>query len=101
MSREEARHCLQAIKFMLDMEHYSDEVEQALNIAIEALRDIDDIERIIERNRDMCGTDRLYIKIYADSEPGTKAEKLYQICTTDELVDVLRWLQEYCKCEEL
>lgn len=38
MTREEARSCLQAIKFMLDIEQYSDEVEQALNMAIEALK---------------------------------------------------------------
>ncbi len=96
MSRQEAIDILRQYGGLFPRAEY-----EAIDIAIEALRDIEDIERIIERNRNMCETDQLYIKIYVDSEPDTKAEKLYQICTTDELVDIMSYLQEYCKCEEL
>lgn len=38
--------------------------------------------------------DRLYIKIYGDDEPSTKAEKLYQISGSD-MEDVTEWVKEY------
>lgn len=43
--------------------------------------------------------ERLYIKVYADSEPQEKAEKLYQICEEDELIEVCKELAAYCDVE--
>lgn len=43
----------------------------------------------------------LFIKVYADSEPQEKAEKLYQICEDrTELMEVLNELKEYCDSYE-
>lgn len=41
----------------------------------------------------------LYIKVYADSEPQEKAEKLYQICEEDELIEVCKEIAAYCDVE--
>lgn len=38
--------------------------------------------------------ERFYIKIYADDEPCTKAEKLYQISNSDNQ-EIAEWLKEY------
>ncbi len=74
---------------------------KALDIAIDAIRGLNRVKQIITQNIDLHDTDRLYIEVFADYDPGTKAEKLYQICSTDELVDIMECLKEYCKCEEL
>lgn len=37
MTREEAKEILQAVKFLLPIEEYSERVEEALDMAIEAL----------------------------------------------------------------
>ena len=40
MTREEASKICQSIKFMMDKEDYSEEVEEALNMAIAALKQL-------------------------------------------------------------
>ena len=43
---------------------------------------------------------RIYSKIFADEEPQDKAEKIYQICRSDELKKIIDWLIEYAESEE-
>lgn len=47
--------------------------------------------------------DRLYIKIYADMEPGDIAEKVYCICNEEKLPEVVDILSEIVRdnCEEV
>lgn len=73
----------------------------ALDIATDAIRKLNRVEQIITQKIELPDAGRLYIKVFADYDPGTKAERLYQICSTDELVDIMEYLKEYCKCEEL
>ena len=46
--------------------------------------------------------DRLYIKIYADMEPGDIAEKVYCICNEEKLPEVVDILSEIVRdnCED-
>lgn len=44
MTRSEAKEILQAVKFLLPIEAYTDRAEEALDMAIEALEHLDNIE---------------------------------------------------------
>lgn len=43
---------------------------------------------------------RLYIKVYADSEPSEKAEKIYQTTPPQELKEIAECLMEYAESED-
>lgn len=71
-------------------ERFADEIKT--EIAILATKNNNDIQDMAKRlqNVDIRGVDKWHVKIYADDYPGKKAEKLYEICeTNDELVKVL------------
>lgn len=46
---------------------------------------------MVDQNR----MSELYIKVRVKDDPGTKAEKLYQICEPEELEEVAKYLDEY------
>ena len=68
---------------------------------IENTRFYYDVLEIIDKyaEQEPCDDNRLYIKVYADLEPQEKAEKLYQICEEEELLEVYKELGEYCEIE--
>lgn len=73
---------------------FADEIKT--EIAILATKNNNDIQDMAKRlqNVDIRGVDKWHVKIYADDRPGKKAEKLYEICeTNDELVKVLLQLE--------
>lgn len=75
-------------------ERFADEIKT--EIACLATKNNNDIQDMAKRlqNVDIRGVDKLHVKIYADDRPGKKAEKLYEICeTNDELVKVLLQLE--------
>ncbi len=65
MTREEAAKICQSIKFILDSDDYSEEVEEALNMAIEALQQE-------PKQRHWAGT------------PKEFAEKMYQLAESGD-----------------
>lgn len=76
------------------LEKFTDEIKT--EIALLATKNNNDIQDISKRlrNVDIRGVDKWHVKIYADDYPGKKAEKLYEICeTNDELVKVLLQLE--------
>ena len=63
---------------------------------------IDDVLAIIGKRIRGKEGDRLYIKIYADMEPGDIAEKVYCICNEEKLPEVVDILSEIVRdnCED-
>lgn len=51
MTRAKAAQICQAIKFILDREDYSEEVEEALNMAIEALEQEETLQNLTKPNK--------------------------------------------------
>lgn len=43
---------------------------------------------------------RLYIRVFVDYSPQEKAEKLYQICSGKELLEIAEHLKEYAEAKE-
>lgn len=81
-------------------ERFADEIKT--EIAVLATKNNNDIQDMANRlrNVDLKG-EKLHVKIYADDYPGEKAEKLYEICATnDELVKVLLQLETLVKREQ-
>lgn len=80
---------------------FADEIKT--EVACLATKNNNDIQELSKRlrNVDIRGVDKLHVKIYADDYPGKKAEKLYEICeTNDELVKVLLQLETLVEREE-
>lgn len=81
-------------------ERFADEIKT--EIAVLATKNNNDIQDMANRlrNVDLKG-EKLHVKIYADDYPGEKAEKLYEICATnDELVKVLLQLETLVEKEQ-
>ena len=75
MTREEAKQTLSAIKFTLDNNEYSEDVEEALNMAIEALSAQPEIS--IQKIQLENLLNKLSYDIYARDESG-------HICLSDK-----------------
>ena len=87
MTREEA---IQVLQTALTAPFIYGEYAEAIDMAIEALSA--DAEK-----PNMKSWNGLYIKVYADDDPQDKAEKLYQICDSNEaLSEVAKCIQGYC-----
>ena len=74
------------------------EYEDAVNVPDNGDAIAYDVERLLSAlpSADMKSWNGLYIKVYADDDPQDKAEKLYQICDSNEaLSEVAKCIQGY------
>lgn len=82
------------------LEKFADEIKT--EIAILATKNNNDIQDMSARLKSIgLKGEKLHIKLYADDRPEEKAEKLYEICATnDELVKVLLQLETLVEREQ-
>ena len=80
------------------LESFADEIKT--EIAILETKNNNDIQKIAKRldNVDIRGVEKSHVKIYIDDSFSKKAEKIYEVCeTNDELLKVLLHLDEIVK----
>ena len=62
-------------------------------------RAVNNVVRACNGEPEEAEHNRLYIRIFVDYEPQEKAEKLYQICSSKELLEIAEHLKEYAEAK--